>query len=144
MITESIRQPYKLFPKYPGIRPRDEIIWDTFIERNPSAFEYVFYNVHLGNPTNSSEEIIKMRQNGSYEVSQWCVDVLAYADGVPHVIELKPDAGAGALGQALAYREILIAEGRITSNAIPLVITNQISPITQHAADLLGIIVMIP
>jgi hypothetical protein len=144
MFALTIRQPYKLFPKYPGLRPRDEVIWDDFIDKNPSAFEYVYYNVHLGEPASTDRDKLEMQQNGSYEVSQWCVDVLAYADNVPYVIEVKPDAGAGSLGQALAYREILIAEGRITPNAVSVVLTNQISPITEHAAKLLGIILLTP
>ena len=136
--------PYRLIDKYPGMRPRDEVIWDEFVRLNPSAFDYVYYDVHMGEPTSDPREKQRMLANGSYEVSQWCVDALAIAGEVEHVIEIKPNAGAGALGQALAYVKLLQAEGRVSDKAVPVVLTDVLSPITEQAAKALGVIVIVP
>lgn len=144
MQLPAIRQPYKLLQKYDGMGPNDEVIWDSFIMANPSAFDFVYYNVHIGRPTDDPVIEQTMRRNGSWEVSQWCVDVLAFASGKPYVIEVKPNAGAGALGQALSYTRLLQAEGFIGEDAQPIVVTDNLSPITEQAALQLGVIVAVP
>ena len=136
--------PYKLLEKYPGMRPKDVIIWDEFIKNNPDTFDKVWYDVHIGEPTERGHTKDEMIASGAYEVSQWCVDVLAMSSFKHFVIELRPGALAGALGQALAYRAILQAEGRIEASAQAVVITDEIIPITEHAAALLGVSLLIP
>ncbi len=144
MRLTAIRQPYQLIEKYPGMGIKDEVIWDSFIIANPFAFDFVYYNVHIGQPTTDPHIEAQMRRNGSWEVSQWCIDVLAFASGKPYVIEVKPNAGAGALGQAVAYTRILQAEGHVDESAQPMVVTDNLSPITEQAALQLGVIVAVP
>lgn len=144
MYSPGIAQPYKLLDKYPGIRPRDEVVWDSFIMANPTAFERVWYNVHIGDPALTDDERDHMRRTGMYDVSQWLVDVVAQVDDKFYVIEVKPNAGAGALGQAQAYAKILEAEGKLPAGSIPMVVTDAASPITFHAAKLLGVMLCIP
>lgn len=144
MSHAEVKHPFKLLPRYPGLRPNDEAIWDDFIQKNPSAFDHVFYNVHVGDPSSDEGHKKVMLSNGSFEVSQWCVDVVAFANDVPHIIEIKPEAGASAIGQVLAYKTLLIQEGRISEPCVPVILTNTISPITEQAALRLGIILMVP
>lgn len=139
----EMRQPYRIQHRYAGLRLRDEVIWDAFILANPSAFVSVAYDVHVGEPCTDAKERARMTATGAYEVSQWCVDVLAWDGKREYVIEVKPNAGAGALGQALAYRELLVLEGRVSPQAVPAVLTDIISPITKQAAQLLGVLLLI-
>ena len=135
---------YKLLAKYPGMRPKDEVIWDDFVHSNPDAFDRVWYNVHIGDPATHLHNEEEMIASGAYDVLQWLVDVVAEIDGVFIVIEIKPDARAGALGQALAYKELLIAEHRIPPSSKATVITDELQAITEQAALLLGVQLLIP
>lgn len=140
-ILHPLLLPYKLLPKYPGMRPRDEVIWDVFVQNNPGYFDTCEYNVAVGDPARTEEEREEMRYNGGDGVSFWRVDVLGKKGGKEYVIEIKPDAGAGSIGQVLAYKALLISEGKISLGAIPMIITDNASKILLMAADELGVVV---
>lgn len=135
---------YKLLEKYPGMRPRDEYIWDDYVQKHPQAFTSVYYNVPLGDPFPEDDAKIEAKANGAYEVSQWRIDALAEDDTAIYVIEIKPDAGAGALGQALAYVKLIQKEWNIIKPIYPVVLTDKITPVMEQAAKMLGVLVLIP
>lgn len=131
--------PYKLLHTYPGMGKKDEIIWDEYIKARPDVFDACYYNVPVGDPSHSESERDEMLYNGGMGVSQWRVDVLAYRDGKPFIIELKPNAGGGSIGQVLSYRAVLAKHGVVPKDTPCMVITNSASPIFQEAAALLGV-----
>ena len=131
--------PYEKMAKYPGMRPRDVVLWERFIDKFPDMFNSVVYDAHVGDPAAAPEKHDEMRASGAFDVCQWCVDVIAKEGENVFVIEIKPNAGAGALGQALAYRKLLAHEGRIPRNAAPVVITDAITPILRAAAAALSV-----
>jgi len=131
--------PYKLIHKYPGMRPKDEVIWDKFIQQMPNAFDSVFYNVPVGNPAKNSLEYAEMKFNGGYGVTQWRIDVLGIKDAKQYIIEVKPYADTHAVGEVLSYRALLIGEGKIRNDAIPLIITDNASEILIQACGMLGV-----
>lgn len=139
-----IPHPYERLLKYPGMRPHDQVIWEQFILNHPNAFHTVYYDVHLGNPADDPDKEMEMRANGGWDVSQWCVDVIGVADNYTAVIEVKPGARAGALGQAIAYRALLADEGLIKGNTVPMVLTDELLPVTMRAAQLLGVHLLVP
>lgn len=144
MIVVPQKFPYKLNDKYPGMRPGDEVIWDEYIQKHPDAFKEVYYNVALGDPFPNEEEKIPAIANGAYEVSQWRIDALAESEDAIAVIEIKPNAGAGALGQALAYVKLIQKEWDLQKPVYPVVLTDRISPVMEQAAKLLGVAVIVP
>lgn len=135
---------YEVMNKYPGMRPQDEVLWDSFVMLHPDEFETVYYDYHIGNPATNPAMEKDMRQSGSFDVSQWDIDALALDGTQWYVVEIKPNALAGALGQALAYTALLKTEDAMFKNAQPMVITDTISPITEQAAKLLGVKLIIP
>ena len=143
-MLRSNEVPYKSLAKYPGMRPKDVAIWDQFIIDYPHAFERVMYNVHLGDPVRVGDDKEDMVKSGMFDVSRWCIDVLA--DDGTHLwaIEIKPDAAASAIGQALAYAALVTQEFGLPTKVLPLVITDEIAPITQQAANLLGVRIKSP
>ena len=143
MLTDLKSYPYKLLPKYPGMRLADEVIWDEFIKKNPDSFLGCWYNVPLGDPFPEEAAKEEAVQNGGYDVSQWRIDVVAKTKDTWVVIELKPNAGPGSLGQALTYSKLLEKEWGLTQPVIPVVITDSLSPILEQAAALLKVQVLI-
>lgn len=126
------------------MRVLDEVIWDEFIKNHPNMFSRVWYNVPLGDPFPEEEEKIQAESNGALEVSQWRIDVLGETPDGFAVIELKPHAAAGALGQALAYKELLRKEWNIEKPIQPIVLTDKITPILEQASKLLNVVVLVP
>ena len=133
--------PYKLLHKYPGMRPKDEVIWDKYIQAHPGIFDSCFYNVPVGDPAHNNFERAEMKFNGGFGVTQWRVDVVAIRDGLQYVIEVKPYADTHAIGEVLAYRALLIAEGKIRPDARAMIITDNASQILLQVSTLLGIAV---
>ena len=136
--------PYKSLPKYPGLRPRDEAIWEDFLLSAPEAFDHVWYDLPIGEPTHEIDEQEEMKRSGAFQVLQWRVDVLAVKDKQFYVVEIKPDALAGAIGQALAYSKLLEKYGSFPHAPYPVVLTNEINPITAECGSMLGVAIISP
>lgn len=143
-MRKLIAYPYERQTRYPGLRPNDQVIWEEFIRKYPDQFDHVYYDLHLGKPTADEIEASEMHLNGAWDVTQWCIDVVGVQNGVTWIIEVKPNALAGALGQALAYEALAQAEGLVVGPSVPVVLTDTLSPITEEAAKLLGVTVLVP
>jgi hypothetical protein len=135
---------YELKNKYPGMRLGDEVIWDEFVKNNPDFFLSVWYNVPLGEPYTEEEKAVEARANGGWDVSQWRIDVLGETADAFAAIEVRPDADARALGNAIAYAKLLKAEWGLVKPVIPVVLTNRMSPIMEKAAAICGVRVLVP
>jgi hypothetical protein len=143
-MRRETQYPYEWLHKYPGMRPKDVAIWDAFLVQHPDAFFRVWYDVHLGDPVQVEADREEQLKSGMYDVARWCVDVLA-DDGTGFwAIEIKPNAGAGALGQALGYAALLNKEHVFDRPVRPAVLTDNVAPITQQAAELLKVVVFTP
>ena len=136
--------PYRLLNKYPGMRLGDEVIWDEFVKSNPDFFLSVWYNVPLGIPFVDAEKEIEARANGGWEVSQWRIDVLGETADAFVAIEVRPDADARALGNAIAYAKMVEKEWETVKPVVPMVLTNNISPIMEWAAKICHVRVLTP
>jgi len=143
-MRDKVAYPYKSLHKYPGMRPRDVAIWDQFIINHPGAFERVWYDVHVGDPVDDPRKDDEMRKSGMFDVSCWCIDVVAETRASIYIIEVKPNALAGALGQALAYTKFAKRLNMTNKPLIPVVLTDNISPITLQAAEMLRVILLTP
>ena len=144
MPVRPIKYKYGLQNRYPGMRIRDEVIWDEYVKKHPHAFNFTWYNVPLGDPFPDPDKKILALANGGYEVGQWRIDVLAEGDDGLVVIEVKPNADSRALGEALAYTALLKKEWGISAPVVPVVLTDKMSPILEQAAKLMGVVVIVP
>lgn len=135
---------YQRLHKYPGMRPHDVAIWNQYIKNHPNAHTRVWYDVPLGDPFPDATEHDHVHKTGAFDVSRWRIDVLAESENGIAIIELKPNAGASALGQALAYEKLIRKEWKLEVPTIPVVLTDTLSPITEEAARLLGVLLLVP
>ena len=137
-------KPYGLLNKYPGMRANDEVIWDQFIQNHPDFFLHVWYNVPLGEPYPDETERSVAEATGMEEVSQWRIDVLGETHDAFVVIEIRPNADARAIGNAIAYSKLLEKEWAPSKPVVPMILTDEMSPIMEQAAAACRGGVMVP
>ena len=88
---------------YPNMRPEDVAIWERFIEAYPEAYTQVSYDVLVGSPPQFDTQVGDHPASDDIRLYKKKIDVVGYKPGLVHIIELKPNAGASALGQVTAH-----------------------------------------
>ena len=120
----ATKYPFKKLEKYPHMKPADILIWERFIEAHPDAYDSVQYDLGVG--LLPPFEVIVVPDTGGSDAELYLrkIDVVGFKDGVVDVIELKPNAGPGAVGQvehnAFLYKNF-VDKG---SNPNPVIITD--------------------
>lgn len=135
-MSEPVKYEKRYF--YPNLREAETKIWNRFIEKYPDAYDEVIYNLHLGQaasipagtPPNLTRDFILL--------TQWKIDVVGFIKDQVDVIELKPYAGANAIGQVKTYLELY--KGYIDPEAEPkpVIVTDQLRPDLALLASQLG------
>lgn len=131
--------PYKILAKYPHLRPADIEIWQKFIENNPGRFSWVFYDYRVGDPEDWPQDAPRYIALAWKDLTMWQVDVVAEDEKFLYIIEVKPFARAGAIGQALSYKILFDREEKPWKPTIAVVLTDTILKSTQYVAKKLGV-----
>lgn len=86
--------------------PNDVAIWERFIEKFPGEYDFVQYDVPCG--TGPVFDMVVDEGTGATQERLYKkkIDVVASKEGEIYIIELKPDAGAGTVGQVKMYRRL--------------------------------------
>jgi len=81
----------------------DTILWERFLVAYPNIYDSVDYDLRVG-PWSDFEKNIpnNILFDGIWN-SLWRIDVTGYKDDTVHLIEVKPNAMANAIGQILCY-----------------------------------------
>lgn len=99
-----MREPYKKSYWYKHMKPYDVAIWERFIAKYPNIFSEVEYDLTLGpRPPFLKGEPPEMVKSWTM-LNQKKIDVVGFAGSEVHIIEVKPSAGASAVGQLLNYK----------------------------------------
>lgn len=101
--------------------PLDIAIWRQFLNLYEDDFEEFRYDVHVGPKLRMDDPKIPWLGDFSERALSLRIDVLGFKPGECWLIEVKPNAGLGALGQLMAYRFYLdpsIYEGRVLKAVI--------------------------
>ena len=130
---------YRLMHSYPHMRPQDVAIWNRYILANPDRFKQVFYDYHLGENCDHGENETECVGCGFHDVCRWKCDVIAYGDGIIYTIEIKPDAGAKAIGQAIVYKTLFELQEKPNVPIVAVILTDTIAPLTKLIAHAHGV-----
>ena len=128
---------------YDNLRENETEIWNRFIEKYPDAYDEVIYNLHLGEgaviPTGTEENVARDFKL----LTQYKVDVVGFNQNGVDIIEIKPYAGASAIGQVISYSE-LYKKG-VDPSATPnlVILTDQLRPDTEILAKTLNIKIIV-
>lgn len=108
--------------------PADTEIWEKFIDTFPNRYTTVDYDFALGSTPLTPEQITSEADANMVRLWQKRIDVLAKSGDETHVIEVKPNAGASALGQVLSYCELYKGYVDPFAKVKPILITNSLKP----------------
>ena len=116
---------------YPHMGPEDAAIWERFIERYPDAYDYCWYDLEVGTLSEVGQKAAAELGGNTQKLYRKKIDVVAAKDDQFWVIELKPKAGASAVGQVKMYRALLKKEFPNLSIVGAKVVTDAVSDETR-------------
>ena len=88
------------------MKPADVAIWERFVAKFPDEYDSVDYDVAVGTGQRHEGAAEIELVDGFELLTKKKIDVVGFKGQSVHIIEVKPNAGASALGQAKGY-EIL-------------------------------------
>jgi len=129
--------------KYPHMFPRDIEIWHKFLGIYASEYTGFDYDLKVGSGRDYSAEPDKMLRRGAFINSKKRIDAVGYQPDQITVFEVKPDATASAIGQAIAYCRLYEKEYAPSQKCVPAIATNGEVPDTRRLAKDLGVLYFI-
>lgn len=86
--------------------PRDLPIWASYyMSTEGQGYTGWEFDVIVGNPTDPGSFYPPSQRKQAIYLNSLKIDAVAWFADTPRIIEFKPDAGCGALGQVLIYQE---------------------------------------
>ena len=124
---------------YPHMLKEDTAVWTRFLQNQPNAFEFVWYDVHVGKSIDMSRRSPEWLQTMADHISRKRIDVIASKGVNIFIIEIKPVLDMTALGQALCYTKFFKEEFIVDGPVFPLIICDVDGPDVPNAADDFGV-----
>lgn len=118
--------PYGKRYHYPHMMPKDREIWERFINENPNAFDVCAYDVAVGEGTPMNTIVAEDTGGDINRLYQRKIDVVAKKGDYYFIIELKPRAGTGTIGQVKGYTTLFKRDFGQSLNATPIIITDEL------------------
>ncbi len=91
---------------YAHMKPNDVAIWERFIDKYKDAYDYCQYDVLVGSDPDFDTTVTEDTGGDAWKLYQKKIDVVGLKGERIDIIELKPNAGASAVGQILMYRKL--------------------------------------
>ena len=98
------RTPYIVRRKYPHMTQEESDVWSRFIQENPGRFDSTDYDFRVGEGVQVNSEWPVTYQNMATALSQKRIDVVAWKNEKPTIVEVKQRVGLSTLGQVLGYQ----------------------------------------
>lgn len=126
---------------YPHMQKRDVEIWERFIDLYGGNFPQAAYDVALGGVVVADRDADPAVLLGFRYATAIKVDALVVNEQRGLVIEVKPRASLGALGQALGAALLLEADKVLPVELFPAIVTDRANPDVKFCAEELGVLV---
>lgn len=131
--------PYKVRTKYPHMSVADTAIWNRFISKYPEAYERVQYDFHVGDPPPFNPLMDDGTDTNQDMLYKSRIDVIGHIGGNVDIIELKPRAGASAIGQVRGYKALYERDEEKTGAVNLVIITDTEMPNMRYLCEQEGV-----
>ncbi len=112
----------------PGMAPLDYPIWQNFLSRFSPLVRRVYYNVRVGGGSVGPETKNPDDMLMWLSITMLRIDAVIETKNEVWIIEVKPNAGRTAFGAVKIYETLWNADPKIDKPAIPVVVTDTITP----------------
>jgi hypothetical protein len=92
--------------KYPGMAPREVIIFREWLKLHQSEYTSFSYNVRVGNGIDPGQDYPAIYRSQYIENTQKRIDALAWNGEQPTIIEVKDRATGSSMSQILTYKAL--------------------------------------
>lgn len=91
---------------YTHMSPADTAIWNAFIDKFPDAFITCQYDFMVGDPPPFNTLMDDNTDKNQDYLYRLRIDVVAFTNDSINIIELKPNAAPGTIGQLQSYKKL--------------------------------------
>jgi len=125
--------------RFKHLLPAEVKIWNRFLSEWGSGWDWYEYDKHLGEGIEVLEYWEDKIKQLAKVLTQFRLDVVGHKDKVVTIFEIKPQAGIGALGQVLAYRELYLKEFGSDIDMGLAIVTDRVGPDIEYIYGRFGI-----
>ena len=118
------RFPFTKLAHYPHLAAKELPIWERFMEFYPDFAERADYDITCGDKPAVPPGTPEHTERDWNYLNAWKIDVVAYRGGVTYVIEVRPRAGLGAIGETLSKAIMYQQSQPLTAEVEPMLITD--------------------
>lgn len=109
---------------YPHLAKNEVEIWDRFVRKNPEWAEEADYDVTCGEHDTLPEDTPQHTRDDWNYLRSWKIDAVCYKAGLTYIIEVRPRAGLGAIGEVISKAMMYMDEHENISEVEPVLITD--------------------
>jgi hypothetical protein len=113
--------------KYPGMAPREVLIWRAWLAIHQSEYTGWLYNVLLGNGIDPGEAYPQVYRDQYIRNTQKRADAVASKGLQPFIFEVKDRATASCMSQLLTYKALWHVTFPDTVPPILVLVSNRVS-----------------
>lgn len=117
-----------IMPNYPHMLVEDRDLWTKFLETKEFEIDRVWYDVHCGLGLPVPGGIDSMEYKISQGVTRKRIDVICSVKDELWIIEIKPHANMGALGQIITYERLFYDEYITDLMVVPVILCWSMDP----------------
>ena len=113
---------------YPHLAAKEVVLWDRFIKNFPDYAEEADYDVTCGEKDVLASDVPEYSRKDWEYLRSWKIDVVVIKGGGLYVIEVRPRAGLGAIGEILSKATMFQEEHPEIPEVEPVLITDEERP----------------
>ena len=125
------------------MKPADVEIWNRFIEQNPKAYDYVYYDYAVGKGPDFDTVVNPETGGDDRELYQYKIDVVGVKGQTIDLIEIKPRAGLSCCGQICGYRCLWNRDAGFEEEGQAVIITDVLRPDMPDVCEDMGIRIIV-
>lgn len=133
-----------IMPNYPHMMAEDRDIWTAFLEGAEYDIEKVWYDVHCGLGMPVPGGAASMEYKIAQGVTRKRIDVICTVKNEIWIIEIKPHANMGALGQIITYEKLFREEYSTPYKIIPTILCWTLDPDISEILSKIGVRILQP
>ena len=123
--------------------PNDRDIWTYFQDQFAAEFLQLYFNVGVGVPTMWTPDLDEDMVRLVNEISRRRIDVVGEKEDAWWLIELRINAGPGAIGSILTYKTLWEDDPPDARPVVPVIATNTQDANLQRVCDRFGITMIV-